>query len=336
MKNKKSNKITTVLRNKEELSSTELLCDKNKFNSQDSEYKESRIKLQEYLLTSASHSSRRSRRSYFIISLTCVFILVGLFNMEYSWERHMNFKERATLGITQELFPNDSILKFFFPNINNDSLLRVDINKQYIQTMSNTYTDELFKRFELHVPVLGIRIFASDLALFSALTLLIFTTWSFFTTRRESHLVDQIHFEFNKLNNIVMKKYLYFGSVFENIFTTASNRDVRLKLKNSNSFFATVNKFLNLFSPNVIMLLIRFLPSITILLTLISDLRSVIENSSFFDTYKTEIIIRIVLCTFCFIYVLIISLWIYNFDNKIQKVYSEMHNVIKRSHGTNS
>jgi hypothetical protein len=278
------------------------------------------------LINSSNNASARSRTTYFILSLSCIFIIIGVFNMEMSWERHLNFKERLTLGFDQNLYPqNSNVLLVLKNKLSYDSLDKSSqiIYEKYIDNMSQNYTNELFKRFELQIPVLGTRIFSSDLSLLASLGIVVLFTWLYFSIRREYHIVKKIKEEFDKTNSFNIRKHLFYGTVYENVFTTATKDHVKFTAVTMPNFVSKVLRlFIKYISPRTVMAILRFLPTITIFFTIFSDLRYLPDT--IFGEYSTEIVFRLLIAMINMLYTFIIALQIVSYDKGIERIFNYM------------
>ena len=275
------------------------------------------------LIDSSNNASKRSRQNYFILSLTSCFIILGVFNMEYSWGRHMNFIERPLLAADRGLFPENEELRLILlgrmplAEACHDET-RVLYNA-YVDNMSETYASEFFKRFELHIPVLGIRMFSSDLSVLAALALTVLCTWLFYSIRREVHIVRRIHKEFAVADSTAdddTKARLYYGTVFENVFTTATHDDTLFP------FLRRIPILGRILNPGTVLWVLRCVPTIALALAIHSDFahpgpRQLADSAS-------EIENRKILSIICLCYVSLISARSWWLDSQLQQVLAEM------------
>ncbi len=286
-----------------------------------------RIEYLRNLISSSNNASSRSRTTYFILSLTCFFILIGVFNMELSWERHINFKEREQLGFNKNLYPTDSgAIKILSNNLSYEDASEKSkkIFDAYLQNISNNYTYEFFKRYEVTIPILGIRVFSSDLSVISSTSILILITWLFYSIRREYHIVDKIKQEFSSSDSFLeIRKMIYYGSVFENVFVTATKNSILNQYQSHNSRFRKFIKWT--ISPLPIMFILRIFPALTIFITMSSDIIPLLKHNDFFYKYQFEILTREIYSFLLFIMVTQLIFRNAKFDKKITKDLAYMN-----------
>jgi hypothetical protein len=135
-------------------------------------------------LTGIKEATSRSRNVLLFLNLATLVIFISLFNETYSWQRHINVNER----------PLDSYI----------NTVGLDKNDVSFKELRKHYADIYFERQFFNVPLLGIRCTESDLTIFAPIALLIFTTWLFFSLRRENHIVKNISTDFEKIKKKIL------------------------------------------------------------------------------------------------------------------------------------
>jgi hypothetical protein len=272
------------------------------------------------LIIAVSHAASRSRTTYYVTILTCCFVLIGIFNEEYTWESHINFEERPMFGFSNNILPTDTnITKFINNKIPYASLPEEskEVYKNHLQTMSGIYAQEFFKRFELQIPVLGIRVFSSDLSLIASIALIVLFTWLYFCIRRESHLIKQIRFEFERTDSLEVRNLIFHGAIFENIFITATKDKIdETKVKNKVVRLILRLIVLNIFSPRIVMLILRVLPLLTIVFVIYSDLTGTDPNVM--EKYGREIKMRVAMSAIAVTYLTILAVRMFLIDKGIE------------------
>lgn len=277
------------------------------------------------LVSSVNNAASRSRAAFYVITLTSLFYILGMFNMDLSWERHLNFKNknRVSFGFDHGIFPNDEgVLAALEDKIQYTKLSdnQKELYKAYISQMPRFFGDEFFKRLQTNIPILGVRVFASDITLLGSLALVIFSTWSFFCVRRESHLVGQIRSEFDQSQNADLKLFLYQGTINENLFLTATKND-------------TVNNTQNKLA-RYVFTLVTVLPPLTILfstiLTMYQTYQTVIQSHVF------EIIVLILISFSCFLYTTYQSILILQWFKESETHLAHMQNLVPDNQKSNN
>ena len=107
----------------------------------------------------ANHTSSRARYTLIFLSLVSASFIVSLFSYFYSWNRHFVYE-----------FLDDSKVQ----------PIRDGIIKEWLSTQ--TY----------QLPILGIKIMASDIQIFGPLVLLVVSTWNYYEVRREHYTTGRL------------------------------------------------------------------------------------------------------------------------------------------------
>lgn len=126
-------------------------------------------------------ATSRARTVFIIINIACAIIFMALFNQQFSWLQHLNVNER----------PYDTCIKDAGVDMVDPS--RAEMRKHYVDIY---FSNEFFV-----VPILGIKVAVSDLTVYTALAMVIFITWTFFTSRRENHILTEIKHDFDLIAN---------------------------------------------------------------------------------------------------------------------------------------
>jgi len=124
-------------------------------------------------------ATSRSRNVLLFLNLATLIIFISLFNVTWSWQRHTNVTERP--------------FKTYITTVG------LDKDPASFQELRKHYADVYFEKQYFNIPLLGIRCTESDLSIFAPVALLIFTTWFFFSLRRENHIVKGILADFEKI-----------------------------------------------------------------------------------------------------------------------------------------
>ncbi len=231
----------------------------------------------EQLILSVREATNRTRTVFLFVNLSALVILIALFNTTWSWQRHINFKER----------PYTSYVK----QVGLDSGKNESDNE-----LRKHYADIYFERQYFTIPLLGIRISESDLTIFSPTAFLIFTTWFFFALRRENHLVSNVKTDFDKLTKKIkgdmdgttenkddwkiLIHNLYAGCVQNFVLTTPTNNDYK----------KAGDRFGKNMIARPILSFLNWLPVLILLLLLYDDI-SEYCNKNYMKIHGSELII---------------------------------------------
>lgn len=113
-------------------------------------------------LETANHTSSRARYTLIFLSLVSAGFIMSLFSYFYSWNRHFVYEYLAD------------------PIKAGSNAIRDGIIKEWLSTQ--TY----------QLPILGIKIMASDIQIFGPLVLLVVSTWNYYEVRREHYTIGRL------------------------------------------------------------------------------------------------------------------------------------------------
>jgi hypothetical protein len=116
----------------------------------------------EQKVVSATQSVSRARTVFLISNLATIIIVAANFNLYFSWLRNM-----ITRTVDK---PYEEVLK---------AIARARIEDTTI----------------ISVPLIGIKFFAADIGILSALTMLVLSVWMYYSFRRQQHTVGRIMLE---------------------------------------------------------------------------------------------------------------------------------------------
>jgi hypothetical protein len=213
-------------------------------------------------------ATNRSRTVFLLYSLACLVIFMGIWNAEWSWQRHMNISD-----------PGHEYNKYW-------KTVGIDSSVLTESTLRSQYAKLYYDRQYVSIPVLGISTTSSDFTISAPICMLIFITWFFFSTRRENHTVLEVRRDFDKITHAIqhanestkwkiLLHTLYAGTVQHFIWTTATRNDVRgVDPKNETNAFVTnwIGRGLSTF--------MHWLPLLILLFVSLEDLIEVRTQSS--------------------------------------------------------
>jgi hypothetical protein len=208
------------------------------------------LKTIEIRLNGVKDATHRSRFVFTVMTIMTAAILISLWNATLSWERGMAFENRNENAV--------------------------------IASNQDTARSEWLKNLVVSAGLLGIRISASDLAVIGSSSLIVIMVWFFFSQRRENRAIVGLlrhcsdGFERNELSKDVCK-LVYEGIVQSIVFIDMGGGDNPIEGLITSDDNAQPKLFTRIIRGILIVLV--FLPPITILVIVMSDIVSLFMSS---------------------------------------------------------
>lgn len=195
------------------------------------------------LVKGAQKSMSRTLWVYSTILLLFFSVMTVLWNLYFSW------------------------IKNLFTNIKDLNKLTIPQIELFKEWTSSTY---------FSIPVININLQISDASTIISSAFFILVIWLFFSTRRENHIIGKSLFlTLNEENE--MKKFIYYGISFSNLFSTISDRDDPIT---SLEYVESEKKMIRY--ARGIVKFVFFAPTVAILSIIALDLYSLFSLSSLF------------------------------------------------------
>lgn len=209
------------------------------------------LKTIEIRLNGVKDATHRSRFVFIIMTIMTAAILISLWNAMLSWDRGMAFEEGNK-------------------------------NNEVIASNQKTSRDEWLKNLTISVGLLGIRVSGTDLAVIGSSSLIVVMVWFFFSQRRENRAIVGLlrycseGFKRNELTKDVCN-LVYEGIVQSIVFIDMRGGDRPVAGLVASDEDTQSNLFARII--RIILTVLVFLPPITILLIVISDIVSLFMSS---------------------------------------------------------
>ncbi|HYW73559.1 MAG TPA: hypothetical protein VE961_21230 [Pyrinomonadaceae bacterium] len=224
-------------------------------------------------LDAIKDATQRSRYVFVVMTIMTATILISLWNAMLSWDRGVAFEPRPsqTAQANQPQPPGPEAAAPAPSDVNARAML--------VAENQRTVTSEWLKNLVVSVGLLGIRVSTNDLAVVGSLSLIVIMVWFFFSQRRENRaIVGLLRDCSDKYKTGTLSKelcWMVYEAVVQNIVFLDMGGDDKpltgLRDQQGNSERNQIVRF--------ILTGMGYLPPLTILMILISDIASLLVPS---------------------------------------------------------
>jgi hypothetical protein len=231
------------------------------------------LKTIELRLNAVRDATQRSRFVFIVMTIMTATILISLWNAMLSWDGDMALELRPQLSPIASPAPS--------PAASPTPMTDQDRRASLVKANQDTVTSEWLKNLVVSVGLLGIRISTNDLAVVGSASSIVIMVWFFFSQRRENRAIVGLLRDCSKrvMRGQLSKdvgEMVYEGVVQNIVFIDMGGGDAPLRGLSADTTQSERNRFVRTILTGLV-----FLPPITIILIVVSDLSSVFLTRSY-------------------------------------------------------